>query len=211
VLKAYLIDQPAQQPQAPPASAQLVGVAVCWEAGWRLRAMIQHRGFNPVIVNVDDHWIGCPALEPYSTALVAASWRAKTTSSATSSDTPRRSARTAWRSPASRDEEAGTETSIAHPPSGYSIGLPIQRVTPNMRKPVPDRRDGQWVAIGPTLCAQAPIVRFDNNCEVCQWDDRVGVAGARRDGGVAAAGETPTVGVVVESRTDAHSTSRLAR
>jgi hypothetical protein len=80
-----------------------------------------------------------------------------------------------------------------------------------MRKPVPDRRDGQWVAIGPTLCAQAPIVRFDNNCEVCQWDDRVGVAGARRDGGVAAAGETPTVGVVVESRTDAHSTSRLAR
>ena len=56
------------------------------------------------------------------------------------------------------------------------------------------------VAIGPTLNAQAPIVRFVNNCEVCQRNDGVGVAWSEAGRGVAAAGETPTMGVVVESR-----------
>ena len=56
------------------------------------------------------------------------------------------------------------------------------------------------VAIGPTLNAQAPIVRFVNKCEVCQRNDGVGVAWSEAGRGVAAAGETPTMGVVVESR-----------
>ena len=52
----------------------------------------------------------------------------------------------------------------------------------------------------------------DTSHEVRHRDNWVRVMGASEAGrGVGAAVETPTMGVVVESRTDANSTSRLAR
>ena len=50
---AYLIHQPPQKPQTPPASAQLMGVGIGSDAGRGLRAMMQDRRLNPVVVDVD--------------------------------------------------------------------------------------------------------------------------------------------------------------
>jgi hypothetical protein len=61
------------------------------------------------------------------------------------------------------------------------------------------------VTVGPASDAR------DTSCEVRAPGQMGKGHGSEAGRGVGAAGETPTVGVVVESRTDANSTSRLAR
>jgi hypothetical protein len=69
---------------------------------------------------------------------------------------------------------------------------------------VRDRRNGQWWR------SDRPWMRRHQPYG-SHRDDWVRVTGSEAGRGVGAAGETPTMGVVVESRTDANSTSRLAR
>src|SRR5215208_2663343 len=59
--------------------------------------------------------------------------------------------------------------------------------------------------------ATDPMDARDTSPEVRHRDNRVRRYGSEAGRGAGAAGQTPTMGVVVESRTDANSTSRLAR
>jgi hypothetical protein len=73
-----------------------------------------------------------------------------------------------------------------------------------MRKPVRDRRNGQWWR------SDRPWMRRHQPCG--SSPRQLGKApGSEAGRGVAAAGETPTMGGRRRARTDAHSTSRLAR
>ncbi len=123
-LKPHLIHQPAKQPQPAAANAQRVGVGVGWGLGRQVGTMIKHRRLDHGVVDVDHHLDRLPPLDPYRMALVAASLRAKTTSSAASLATPRRHARVACRSPAIWTGEGGRDSSMGHTPFRLQPVLP---------------------------------------------------------------------------------------
>jgi hypothetical protein len=172
-LQPYLIHQLAQQPQAPAAGAQLAAVGVGGTPGWWRRAMIQDRRLNPVAGDGELDLDELPPCEPYSTALVAASLSATTTSSAISSEIPRRQARAARRTPPSRVGEGGMDSSNRAPPSGSSAGIPMGGVSSNVRERASDQ--------GAVPAAGGGVLEHAAARGGCSPDDWAGVMGARRD------------------------------
>ena len=170
-LQPYLIHQLAQQPKAPAAGARLAAVGVGGTPGWWRRAMIQDRRLNPVAGDGELDLDELPPCEPYSTALVAASLSATTTSSAISSEIPRRQARAARRTPPSRVGEGGMDSSNRAPPSGSSAGIPMGGVSSNVRERASDQ--GAVPAAGGGVLEHAARGG-------CSPDDWVEAMGARR-------------------------------
>jgi hypothetical protein len=107
-LKPHLIHQPAKQPQPAAANGQRVGIGVGWRLGWQVGTVIQHRRLDHV--DVDHHLDRLPPRDPYRMALVAASLRARTTSSAASPAIP---AATPARLAATRRDRPGREAQKA--------------------------------------------------------------------------------------------------